>query len=315
VSDSLAPAPGVVLVVEDSDVVRAIITRYLTEAGHVVLVAEDGEQALALCRAERPEIVLLNQEMPVLDGRQTLLRMKAEPGLEEIPVIFVTGRSSRDDMIAGLRMGAHDYLCKPFDPPELIARVSAALRVARLQQQLVRRNEELDALSRTDALTGLHNRRHAEEVLAAECARAQRYHRPIGVFMIDVDHFKAINDRFGHAGGDEVLRAIARRLLVAVRQQDIAARWGGEEFLVVLPETGSAGAAAAAERVLAAMRHDPVPLEGERSCQFTVSIGVADGGETDPEALVKGADQALYAAKAAGRDRMAVAPPPAMAPA
>jgi diguanylate cyclase (GGDEF)-like protein len=233
--------------------------------------------------------------------------MKLDPDLQEIPVIFLTGRTGREEMLAGLRMGAHDYLSKPFDPAELIARVSAALRVARLQQQLGRRNAELDQLSRTDMLTGLHNRRHGEECLRAEVVRAQRSNRPLSLFMIDIDFFKKINDRYGHARGDTVLQEMARRLLAVLRRGDVAARWGGEEFLVVLPDTDTGGASQLGTRVLEAMRSRPIALGEHLSCPITVSLGIATAIVAEPEELLKRADDALYAAKEAGRDRFVTA--------
>ena len=301
--------PGRILLVEDSDVVRAMVRQHLENEGYAVTVAENGEAALRAARAERPDVVLMNIEMPVLDGRQTLKQMKLDHELEDIPVIFLTGRTSREEMLAGLRMGAHDYLRKPFDPAELIARVSAALRVARLQQQLGKRNAELDSLSRTDVLTGLHNRRDGEEWLKVESARALRYRRPLSLVMIDIDFFKKINDRYGHARGDTVLREMSRRLAAVLRQGDIAARWGGEEFLVLLPDTDVDGAQRLGERVLQVMRSQPVVFDSTTNCSITVSLGVASGSGAEPDALLKRADDALYAAKGAGRDRLVLAVP------
>jgi diguanylate cyclase (GGDEF)-like protein len=297
---------GHILLVDDSRLVRAMVRKHLVGEGYSVEEAENGEIALRLCRKERPDIVLMNLEMPVLDGRQTLMQMKADETLREIPVIVLTGRTSSEEMVAGLRMGAHDYLRKPFEPSELIARVSAALRVARLQRQLSKRNAELDSLSRTDALTGVHNRRHGDEYLVIECGRAVRSGRPIAVLMLDVDLFKTINDRFGHSGGDVVLREMAVRITSLLRQGDLFARWGGEEFLGVLPDTDLEGAIVLAERILQDIRKRPVALSDNTTCAFTVSIGVASGSGADPEGLVKVADNGLFAAKAEGRDRVCI---------
>jgi two-component system, cell cycle response regulator len=301
-----ANSTGHILLVDDSRLVRAMVRKHLVGEGYLVDEAEDGEVALRLCRQERPDIVLMNVEMPVLDGRQTLMLMKADDALRDIPVIFLTGRTSSEEMVAGLKMGAHDYLRKPFEPSELIARVSAALRVARLQRQLSMRNAELDSLSRIDVLTGLHNRRHGDEYLVVECGRAVRGGRSIAVLMLDIDLFKSINDRYGHSNGDVVLREFAVRVVSVLRQGDLVARWGGEEFLGVLPDTDLKGAVVLAERILRVVRERPVALGDGTTCALTVSIGVASGTGKDPESLLKIADNALYAAKAEGRDRLCI---------
>jgi two-component system, cell cycle response regulator len=282
--------PPAVVVAEDSLVVRAVLVEQLLSRGYRVIEAGDGEQALAACHRERPDVVLLDVEVPHLDGHAVLARIKADSRLADIPVVFVTSRVTTDDVVEGLRLGAHDYLRKPFEPSELLARVHAAVRSKALQDELRLRNAELEQASRTDALTGLSNRRHLEEQLQRLAAEGDR----LSVLLCDIDRFKQVNDTRGHAAGDQVLRVVA-------------GRWGGEEFLVVLPGTGGAGAAALGERTRLAVAAAPVPLADE-PVAVTTSVGVANGVEDGWVGLVRRADTGLYAAKESGRDRVVAGP-------
>jgi len=292
-----------VLIADDSMVIRSVLRKQLQEQGHVVIEAVDGEDALRACREENPDVVLLDVEMPKLDGHRVLAEMRANEGTANIPVVFLTARATTDDVVEGLRLGAHDYLGKPFEPAELLARVSAALRVKRLQDELRIRNTELEAASRTDALTGLPNRRHLQEHLAAAASAAQRHGHAVAVLMVDVDHFKSVNDQLGHAGGDHVLRRVALNLATACRAEDVAGRWGGEEFLVVSPVASVDGAAALGERIRSAAEAEVIPVEGTDGLTVTVSVGVAVGCD-DVESIVRDDDAALYEAKARGRNRV-----------
>jgi diguanylate cyclase (GGDEF)-like protein len=267
----------------------------------VVIEAVDGEEALLMCRAEHPDVVLLDVEMPKLDGHGVLVALRADPVMADIPVVFLTGRTTTEDVVEGLRLGAHDYLRKPFEPAELLARVSAAHRVKTLQDQLRQRNAELDAMSRTDALTGMPNRRHMQDQLLATGSAMMRHGQQIGILMVDVDHFKAVNDSVGHGGGDKVLRAVAQRVTACCRTEDVAGRWGGEEFLVVCPFTDREAVAALGERIRAKVADESVPLDDGLTLVVTVSVGAASGSG-DIDTLVRRADTALYAAKDAGRD-------------
>ena len=303
--------PATILVAEDSLVVRVVVRRHLEAQGYAVLEAEDGQAALQRCRAEQPDVVLLDVEMPGLNGYQVLTALKADADLSLIPVVFLTGRTSTEDVVAGLALGAHDYLKKPFEPAELIARVSSAVRLKAVQDELRSRNAELDRISRTDALTGLHNRRHAEEELRRHAGAAHRHGLPLSAVIVDIDHFKAVNDTYGHAGGDAVLREFAARLGALLRAEDVGARWGGEEFLLVLPFTDLEGAASMAERFRAAVADEPFVVPTGAAIRVTASGGCASTtvGE-DPEQLLRHADAALYDAKQSGRNRVAVAPAP-----
>ena len=314
--DTTAPAPGgepgrqgraapVVMVAEDSRTLRSILRGQLRDHGYQVIEAHDGAEAVTVCRRERPDVVLLDVEMPLMDGHLVLANLKRDPALVDVPVVFVTARVTTEDVVQGLELGAHDYLRKPFEASELLARVHAALRTKRLQDELRLRNAELDRVSRTDALTGLHNRRHLEERLTEQTSLVKRHGGELGLLLIDVDRFKRVNDEHGHAAGDAVLRILAGRVREAIRMEDVPGRWGGEEFLVILPATGRDGAAGAGERVRRGVAADPFQLS-TIELPVTVSVGAATGVEDGWEGLVRRADTALYAAKEAGRNRVVV---------
>lgn len=292
-----------VLVADDSLLIRTVLRKQLEEHGHVVTTAVDGLDTLRTCREHPPDVILLDIEMPNLDGHGVLAELRADARTADIPVVFLTARTTTEDVVEGLRLGAHDYLRKPFEPAELLARVSAAFRVKCLQDELRRRNAELEALIRVDALTGLPNRRHMQEQLVAAAAAARRHDRSMVVLMADVDHFKRVNDRFGHDAGDEVLREVASRLASACRTEDVVGRWGGEEFLVVAQSTDASGASALGERFRSAAAATPIQVR-DASTTITVSIGAA-AGTGDVNAMLRDADAALYEAKSAGRNRVA----------
>ena len=304
----IEPTAARILVADDSVVIRTLLRRQLEEHGYVVVEAVDGEDALRVCRTEKPDLVLLDVEMPKLDGHGVLAALRADASMADVPVVFLTARTTTADVVEGLRLGAHDYLRKPFEPAELLARVSAAYRVKSLQDELRNRNAELDRISRTDELTGLPNRRHLQEQLGIATAAARRHNRSIGILVIDVDHFKRVNDTLGHDGGDRVLCAVADRIASACRTEDIVGRWGGEEFLVIAPFTDWVGAELLAERIRCAASDGDIAIDigTDQSIPVTVSIGAAAGGP-DAEKLVREADGALYEAKERGRDRVVLA--------
>ena len=295
---------GRILVAEDSLVVRTVVCDQLEEEGYEVTEAVDGESALAQCALIKPDAILLDIEMPGLDGHQVLVRLKADPELNDIPVVFLTGRTSTDDMVAGLRAGAHDYLKKPFEPAELIARIGGAVRMKRLQDELRMRNEQLDQLSRIDALTGIFNRRHLDEQLVEWGRDSARNQLPLAIVMLDIDHFKQVNDTHGHPAGDLVLQEFARRLKSTLRAGNIVGRWGGEEFLVIAPRTTPDEAMMLGERIRLSIADQPVDL-GSVRLSITVSIGCGVGLKPSAE-LVALADAALYRSKAEGRNRVTV---------
>ena len=297
-----------VLIADDSLVVRAVVRARLEDEGYDVVEAHDGDTALAMCVQSPPDVVLLDVEMPGLDGHQVLARLKSDETLKDIPVVFLTGRTSMEDVVAALHAGAHDYLKKPFEAAELVARVGAAAHVKKLQDRLRERNADLERVSRTDLLTGLYNRRHLEEQLGREHITARRSHRDLGVLLLDIDHFKRVNDTYGHAAGDRVLCDFAERMTRQLRAGDVAGRWGGEEFLVILPSTDLNGSLHVAERIRAIVDATPFATsETGPAISVTVSGGCVVGPAGTPDDLVSAAHDGLYAAKDAGRNRIVVA--------
>jgi len=292
-----------ILVVDDSSTIRRILRRDLEAAGYRVNEAPDGEVGLAACRALRPDLVLLDVDMPVLDGMATLERMQADPDLRYLPVLFLTARTSATEAARGLDLGAHDYLKKPCDQAELLARVSTALRQQAREQGLASRAQELAELSTTDALTGISNRRGLQQRLATLSRQ-----RALGVLIADLDHFKHVNDTEGHVVGDAVLAVVAARLRVACGLAGTVGRWGGEEFVVLVPEADASAVLEVGERLRAAVGGTPLAVGGIAPLQVTVSIGSAFGLAGDFEKLIKAADAALYDAKASGRDRVVLSP-------
>lgn len=299
--------PATILVADDSLLIRAVVRADLEEEGYRVAEAVDGTAALEQCRTLRPDVVLLDIEMPGLDGYQVLARLKADPDLTNIPVVFLTSRTDTADIVAGLRGGAHDYLKKPFEPAELLARVGSAAHVKALQDQLWERNAELSRISRTDSLTGLFNRWHLQDELSRQRRTAERHHEPLAVALFDIDHFKHVNDTYGHPAGDLVLVEFARRLAAQVRAGDVVGRWGGEEFLVLMPRTDLEGALCVAERIRAVTAASPVTGGGD-TIAITVSGGCALGHAEASEDLIKLADDRLYQAKTGGRNRIVAGP-------
>ncbi|WCB93194.1 hypothetical protein DSM104299_01901 [Baekduia alba] len=297
-----------ILVAEDSALLRRMIGDVLRATGYTVLEAADGASALHRARTEDPSVLLMAREMEGMDGLAVLDALRADPHTADVPVVFVTGHTDARDLAEGLERGAHDYVRKPVDPVELVARIRTALRLRTLHDELARRNAELEQLARTDVLTGLANRRHADDVLRATIASARRHRRTLSAVLVDVDRFKAVNDLHGHAAGDAVLREIAVRLAAGLREEDLAARWGGEEFLLLLPDSPDAGGVC--ERLREAVAERPVNVHGLLELDVSASFGWAPWtGEETGEALIGRADVALYAAKNGGRDRVVAAKP------
>jgi len=301
--------PKTVLVVDDSRATRAFVRRALEQAGFRTMEAADGEEALAWVDEESPDAILLDVDMPGLDGFQTLERLNARPDAARIPVIFLTARSAAEDAVAGMVLGAHDYIRKPCAPEELVARVRTTMALKARHDELHEQLKEVTRLSTTDSLTGLPNRRRLDEILAA-AGQSPAIRHPLSVALIDIDHFKQVNDREGHAIGDAVLRTVALRLLSVVRDNGHLGRWGGEEFLCVFPRIEADAALRLAEAMRAAVCIEPVPVTESSGLLITVSIGVATGVGVDAQRLVVDADTALYEAKGTGRNRVVSATNP-----
>jgi diguanylate cyclase (GGDEF)-like protein len=312
-------APSVkakVLLVEDSRGQAALARAALEKRGYEVFWASSGLEGLRLALEKLPDVILLDLVLQDMDGFSVCRWLKLRPATRDIPVIMLTVRSETKDRVDGLQLGAVDYIAKPWSDEELEARVFTALRSRTAHLELTQRNSQLEAMLRrvealalTDALTGLYNRRRFSDVLANHFAATRRYAHPLSCALLDIDHFKKINDRYGHDVGDRVLRAVAEVLSAQLREVDLAARYGGEEFAVVLPHTSKEAAERVAQRILEAIRTLRVSA-GDAELGVTASFGVASSTDLDqvctPEDLVRAADVALYGAKAAGRNRVVV---------
>ena len=298
---------GKVLVVEDDDGIRRLIREVLGARGYEVHEVADGLSALGAALAYRPDVVLLDIGLPGLDGFGVLEQLKDYAELARIPVLMVTAWAEPELVTKALDRGAHDYIRKPFDISELAARVDAAARLKTRHDALDDDNQRLTAMATCDPVTGLANRRGLSEHLEHEIAAARRSRRELSVVMVDLDSFKAVNDTYGHVIGDTLLTAISRRMAVRVRSTDAVGRWGGDEFVIVLPDTDLEGARVLAEDLRAAIADRPVdtPMAAVR---MSVSIGVAQWAGESVEGLLDRCDNALYEAKAAGRNAVAVAP-------
>lgn len=304
---------SVVVVVDDSLVVRSLLTRQLQDHGHLVVAVADGESGLVACAASPPDVVLLDLNLPGISGYEVLSGLRAARVTADIPVIILTERQTAEDAAYGLELGAHDYLRKPVHRVELIARVDAALRLKHAEDGLRQRNEQLEHANQTDYLSGLANRRHMDGELTRSCAGARRDGGSLGVLIVDLDAFKQINDMAGHVAGDAVLREVGRRIAAALQAEYTAGRWGGDEFLILMPGSDAAGLARAGELVRQSVKGSAIVIAPGRELVVTVSVGGALYGAASADDFVRAADAALYEAKHNGRDAVVIAEPGAVA--
>ncbi len=298
-----------ILVVDDELGSRLVVQAAVERLGHECVAATDGGEGWLRFVEEEPDVLVADCMMPGLDGLELCRKVRADPRPGYTYIVLVTVLGQREDILRGMEAGADDYLVKPVDPFDLQSRLIAAKRVTALQAELARYRAELAEQARTDALTGLGNRRALEEDLKTLHARSQRYGRRYCVAMCDVDHFKAYNDTYGHRAGDEALAAVAARISAMVRSGDDVYRYGGEEFLLVLPEQSLESGLVAVERVRAVVEQLAIPHAAGPGGVLTLSAGIAafcPGEKTTPADLLVQADAALYRAKSAGRNRVAV---------
>jgi diguanylate cyclase (GGDEF)-like protein len=290
-------------VVDDSRPVRLVVARQLEAANYSVEQADDGARALETIKKGSVDVVITDLRMPGLDGFEVLEAAKRlAPGVE---VIILTGAHSEDMSAAvrALRLGAHDYLTKPPYPDEVVLAVERAMEKRRLLETNARLLRQLEESSLTDPLTGVSNRRAFDRALEQEVARARRHKHPLSFVMLDIDRFKAVNDACGHDAGDEVLRSFTNTVSSELRDGDSLYRYGGEEFVVILPHADAAGAIATAQRIVAAVAGSSVRI-GPTTVRITTSAGVAAlGVEGSGRDAISRADAALYAAKKGGRNR------------
>jgi len=296
-----------ILVADDSIVSRHVLDATLRKWGYEVVMASDGEEAWQILqRDDAPRLVILDWMMPGMTGLEVCRLVRARAPEPYIYMLLLTSKSHREDLIEGMEAGADDYITKPFDQHELKVRLRAGTRLVELQAELFTAREALREQATKDWLTKLWNRSSILDILMRELARSERDVSPVSVALLDLDHFKAVNDTQGHYAGDIVLRETAIRMNESVRQYDSIGRYGGEEFLIVLPGCDISGAVSQAERLCGRIAGKPVSI-GSTESRITASIGVTTslpGQNATPEALIKRADEALYQAKRRGRNRV-----------
>lgn len=303
-----------ILLVEDDKLQARVTEDYLESEGFEVICIDSGRGAIEIAKTQPVDLMLLEFVLPDISGDEACRILKNMENTKGVPIIVLTSKSSTDDKVAGLNAGADDYLTKPYSEKELTARIYANLRVKAFQDELRRTNRQLvEALSKveiladTDSMTGLFNRRHFDAILEKEFDRTLRYQSPTSCVMIDVDNFKRINDEYGHSVGDICLKEIADIIKKCVRKIDTAARWGGEEFIILLPQTKKEDAVSIASRILTSVSNNRF---SSISRHITVSVGIAgvpDSSIDTTEKLINTTDLEMYEAKARGGNRIEIA--------
>ncbi len=296
------------LIIDDSPTSRSEIRQILRQGGicREFHEAADGISGLKMALAQSVDLILCDLEMPGMDGFKFLAMKNSREELRDVPVIILTSHEKQETKIRGLEQGASDYLTKPFDSGELIARVRVQLKIKNLQDELRKSNELLRQLAVTDPLTQLANRRSLMETLGREFERAKRLQSSLAVIMVDIDHFKRVNDTFGHQDGDRVLISVGQLLARQLRPYDMAARYGGEEFALILPDANGRSAGQVAERLRSLISE--LTFGGTLSrLKVTASFGIAALPSSrihSLDDLIREADEALYRAKREGRNRV-----------
>lgn len=298
-----------ILIADDSIVSRHLLEATLRKWGYEVMVACDGAEALALLqRDDAPSLIILDWMMPGMTGVEVCRRIRERDSEPYTYILLLTSKSQKEDLIEGMEAGADDYITKPFDQNELQVRLRAGTRLVDLQAQLLKAREDLREQATHDSLTRLWNRSSILGELSRELARSERDSRPLGVVIVDLDHFKQINDTYGHLAGDAVLREAARRMQTGIRQYDSVGRYGGEEFLILFPGSAEAESYAQADRLRKQLGGAEMSVN-DTSLYVTASFGVTTalpGERWTEEALIRKADEALYIAKKSGRNRVKI---------
>lgn len=295
-----------ILVIDDSRLISHVAKTILSKQGHEVILAQDGLSGLQTAKSEYPDLILLDLIMPVMDGYQVCEELKKEEKTKEISIIMLTSKAEPADKVRGLELGALDYVVKPFDEGELIARVNIQLRLKQLYEALQEKNQQLEKLANRDGLTGLYNHRYFHEQLSKDFLRAKRYHESLSCILLDIDYFKKFNDTYGHQTGDIVLSTLGQVIRDTIRDSDFAARYGGEEFAIILHYTERPAALHVAERLRKTVENCDV-RDKDNVLRITISLGVATFPHEqihNHKQIVEFADKALYKAKKNGRNRV-----------
>lgn len=300
------PANFSILVVDDVSTNLQVVGEMLNLAGYRTAYATSGAETLQQLATLTPDLILLDLRMPDLSGIQVCEQLQSKPQWREIPVIFLTASSKKENLVDAFEKGAVDYVTKPFEPVELLARVKVHLELKQTRDALQKTLVQLHQLATTDALTGVANRRLLFELGDKLLHGARRHQQPLSLLMIDIDHFKQVNDTYGHPAGDQVLQVFVRELQQILRQEDLLGRLGGEEFTAILPLTDQASAQAVAERCRQEVSAFCFPVEPNSLLNITISIGVVTLQAEDATiaCLMSRADRALYQAKRLGRNRV-----------
>jgi diguanylate cyclase (GGDEF)-like protein len=304
-----------ILVVDDQPENLGILVSFLKDHQVEIRIADSGEQALQILETYHPDIILLDVTMPGINGFETCRLIKKNQKTADIPVIFMTALDSIEDMVSAFEAGGIDYITKPFQQIEVLTRISTHVNLRRKEQELqkaldevIRQQKLSKKLSITDDLTGLYNRRHLNTILRQEFQRSKRHNSDLSCLMLDLDHFKQINDKYGHEFGDKVLREFAAILEEFIRSSDYAFRYGGEEFLLILPETDIEGAMQVGEKIRLRMAQEKI-TQKHILATVRVSVGVTSVHCHHPDTcndLIVFADKALYTAKECGRNQVCI---------
>ncbi|HEX9162658.1 MAG TPA: diguanylate cyclase [Thermoanaerobaculia bacterium] len=295
-----------IAVVDDDAAIRRLVSLFLSRAGYSIIECTTGEEAREQLNSKPWDLAVLDRKLPDMDGLALCRELKSQPQFRSRYIIMLTGEAEQEDKVEGLELGADDYITKPFNYPELLARVRAGKRIVDLQKELMETNRRLELLSITDGLTKLYNHRYFQDELARAFEESQRYQRPLSMAMIDIDFFKKVNDTHGHAVGDEVLKGAAQLYKDSVRSTDLVARYGGEEFAVMMPETELQDGITFAEKIRNLIESTAVETQAG-PLHITVSVGVAAvplSRVRTAKDLIIAADRALYRAKRSGRNQV-----------
>lgn len=295
---------AVILIVDDTPQNIQVLGTILMAQKYQVSVATNGKQAIELAKKIRPDLILLDVMMPEMDGFEAAEVLRRSPETEEIPIIFLTAKNNPDDIVKGFNVGALDYVTKPFISEELLVRVRTQLRLKFALDQLKRRNQYLDHLVTIDGLTQLHNHEFIIDSLEDAVTNASINQTDLCLLMLDIDHFKSINDNYGHQFGDKVLIRISQEIRAVLRASDVAGRYGGEEFLVVLPFTSLNGAHITAERIRTTV--ESLEWPDHPDLRISISGGLCIWKGEDTTVFINRADELLYTAKRNGRNRLEV---------